>query len=87
MTFITSCLRSWNGEAVPGDRPVRVVYSGWGTPTAAILHDDDAIVDYKLFWIACKDTQEAHYLLAIINSDALYEAVTPLMSKGQFGRA
>ena len=68
-----------------GNRSVRVVYSGYGTPTAALLHDDDAIVDYKLFWIACKDTQEAHYLLAIINSDALYEAVTPLMSKGQFG--
>ena len=29
--------------------------------------------------------QEANYLLAIINSDALYEAVIPLMSKGQFG--
>ena len=28
---------------------------------------------------------EAYYLLAIINSDALYEAVTPLMPKGQFG--
>ena len=69
----------------PGERPVRVVYSGWGTPTAALLRDDEAIVDYKLFWIACKDTMEAHYLLAIINSDALYELVTPLMSKGQFG--
>ena len=61
------------------------VYGGWGAPTAALLHDDDAIVDYKLFWIACRDTQEAHYLLAIINSDALFEMVTPLMSKGQFG--
>ena len=69
----------------PHDRPIRLVYSGWGAPTAALIHDEDAIVDYKLFWIACKDTQEAHYLLAIINSDALYEAVTPLMSKGQFG--
>ena len=29
--------------------------------------------------------QEAHYLLAIINSQTLYEAATPLMSKGQFG--
>ncbi len=28
---------------------------------------------------------EANYLLAIINSDSLYEAVTPLMPKGQFG--
>ena len=69
----------------PGGRPVRVVYGGWGTPTAALLHDDDAIIDYKLFWIACKDTREANYLLAIINSDALFEKVTPLMSKGQFG--
>ena len=68
-----------------GDRPVRVVYGGWGTPTAALLHDDHAIVDYKLFWIACKDAREADYLLAIINSDALYEAVAPLMTKGQFG--
>ena len=28
---------------------------------------------------------EALYLLAVINSDALYELVAPLMSKGQFG--
>ena len=68
-----------------GDRPVRVVYGGWGTPTAALLHDDCAIVDYKLFWVACKDSREADYLLAVINSDALYEAAAPLMTKGQFG--
>ena len=73
----------WRRE--PGDRHVRVVYGGWGAPTAAVLQEDDAIVDYKLFWIACKDTMEAHYLLAVINSDALFEKVTPLMSKGQFG--
>ena len=73
----------WKRE--PGDREIRIVYSGWGTPTAALLHDNDAIVDYKLFWIPCRDVQEAYYLLAIINSDALYELVTPLMSKGQFG--
>ena len=73
----------WRCE--PRDRPFRVVYGGWGAPTAALLHEDDAIVDCKLFWIACRDAREAHYLLAIINSDALYELVTPLMSKGQFG--
>ena len=69
----------------PGERPVRVLYSGWGAPTAALLPNDDAIVDYKLFWVACRDIQEARYLLAIVNSDALFELVTPLMSKGQFG--
>ena len=69
----------------PGDRPVRVVYTKSGEPTAALLDDDMAIVDHLLYWVACKDAQEAYYLLAIINSDALREAVRPLMSKGQFG--
>ena len=69
----------------PGDRPVRIVYSAAGVPTAAVIYDADVITDYKLFWVACKDTQEANYLLAMINSDTLYEMVTPLMSKGQFG--
>ena len=69
----------------PVDRPVRVVYGGYGVPTASLIHDDATIVDYKLFWTTCRDAQEANYLLAIINSDALYELVTPLMSKGQFG--
>ena len=69
-----------------GERLVRVVYSGWGTPTAAILHDDDAIVDYKLFWIACKDTQEAHYLLAIINSDVLAEDVNKYTTPNWAGK-
>ena len=71
-------------EQNPGDRPVRVVYTSAGEPTAAIVQNE-SIIDYKLFWISCKDIEEANYLLAIINSDALWEAVTPLMSKGQFG--
>ena len=50
-----------------------------------MLDDDNAMVDYKLFWTTCRDAKEAHYLLAIINSDTLYELVKPLMSKGQFG--
>ena len=67
------------------DRPIRLVYTSSGQPTAAILYDDETLVENVLFWIACKDIQEANYLLAIINSDALYEAVQPLMAKGQFG--
>ena len=74
---------SWQQEA--GARPVRIVYTGYGQPTAALIEDNNVIVDYKLFWITCKDMQEANYLLAIINSQTLYDAVAPLMSKGQFG--
>ena len=69
----------------PDERPVRVVYSSSGVPTAALLQDDGTLVDYTLFWADCKSAEEANYLLAVINSDALYAAVQPLMAKGQFG--
>ena len=68
-----------------GGRPVRIAYGGSGAPTAAVIHDDAALVDYTLFYVPCYDLQEAHYLLAVINSDAMYDAVIPLMPKGQFG--
>ena len=73
----------WHGANE--SRTVRVVYNQSGTPTAALLEDNDALVDYTLYWVTCGDTQEAYYLLAIINSQSLYEAVAPMMAKGQFG--
>ena len=68
-----------------GERSIRVVYNQSGAPTAALLEDDSTLVDYTLFWITCTDSREANYLLAIVNSQALYEAVSPMMAKGQFG--
>ena len=62
-----------------GRRPVRVAYSSAGTPTAALLHDDNSIVENELFWITCRNAEEAQYLLAIINSDVLYGAVASLL--------
>ena len=69
----------------PEDRPVRLAYTSSGQPTAAILYDDADLVENVLFWVTCRDTDEANYLLAIINSEALYTAVSGLMPKGQFG--
>ena len=63
----------WSGN--PGDRPVRVAYTSSGAPTAAVLHDDGALVENVLFWITAKDSHEANYLLAIVNSDTLATAV------------
>ena len=68
-----------------GDRPVRVVYTKSGEPTAAILHEKGDLVENVLFWVPCKSIEEANYLLAIVNSEALRETVKPLMTKGQFG--
>ena len=64
---------AWQDEQ--GTRPVRVVYTSAGEPTAALLEDNGSIVESKLFWITCKDLEEANYLLAIINSDTLAQAV------------
>ena len=68
-----------------GDRPFRIVQTEAGVPTAALIKDEHTLIDTTLYWIPCRNRLEAHYLLAIINSDALYEAVKPLMPKGQFG--
>ena len=62
-------------QRASSDRPVRLVYNQSGAPTAALIRNDEAIVDYTLYWIGCKSIEEAHYLLAIINSDALADAV------------
>ena len=79
---LSSQLR-WKGNTE--GRPIRVVYSAGGRATAAMLNDDDVLVDNALYWITCCDVREAYYLLAVINSQALYNAVTSLMSYGQFG--
>ena len=72
-------------QADSEDRPFRVLHSQGGQPTAAICADNDDIVDVGMYWVTCQSITEANYLLAIINSEALYVAVAPLMSRGQFG--
>ena len=61
----------------PGDCPVRIAYTQSGRPTAALINDSEAILDRKLYQVTCRDLDEAHYLLAIINSDALAKAAKP----------
>ena len=64
----------------------RLAYATSGRPTAAIIADDKAIVDTKLYQIICADMDEAHYLMAIINSAALEDAVEPFRPTGRFGK-
>ena len=72
-------------QSNPEGRPVRLVYTSSGQPTAAILDEDSGLVENVLFWVPCTGIEEANYLLAIVNSEALYESVSGLMPKGQFG--
>ena len=69
-----------------GGRPLRVMYTKSGEPTAALLADRQAIVDFNLYWITCKDMDEANYLLAIINSDALAIAVNKYTTPNWSGK-
>ena len=61
----------------PGNRRIRIAYTGSGEPTAALITDDKAILDDSLYQVGCHSLEEAHYLLAIINSEALADAAKP----------
>ncbi len=69
----------------PGGRPVRVVYNQSGAPTAALV-SNDALMDKKLYWVTCGSLEEAHYLLAIINSECLAVAVNPYTTPNWAGK-
>lgn len=66
---------------------VRVVYTASGnTLAAAIIRDDRAIVEHKLYWAPTMVEPEAHYLCAILNSAPILTSVKPLQAIGLFGR-
>ena len=61
----------------PGERPIRIAYTTSGEPSAALIEDPKAILDTSLYQVTCRNTDEAHYLLAIINSNTLATAAKP----------
>ena len=73
--------------ANPGNRSVRIAYTTSGRPTAALIPDNEAILDTKLYQVSCRSPKEAYFLLAVINSTVLFQAVEQFMSRGLFGGA
>ena len=64
----------------------RVVYTTSGSLVAAArLLDDTVLVDTSLYWMPTTNTQEALYLVAVLNSEALLAEVVPFQPVGQFG--
>jgi N-6 DNA Methylase len=62
----------------------RVVYTKSGQHMAACRVDDPtAVIDHKLYWAALDTVEEARYLAAILNSEALSSAVAPMQARGQ----
>ena len=81
---LTSQLEYLQG-AIGGDGTTRIAYTTQGEPTAALIKDNHSIVDHKLFQTICRSEEEAHYLLAIINSRVLTEKAVAFMTKGLYG--
>lgn len=63
---------------------IRVVYSASGMYlAAAVLTDQTAVIEHKLYWAAAASIDEATYLTAVLNSDALLQIVRPLQARGE----
>ena len=66
--------------------PLRVVYTKAGTNlAAAVVRDETAVIDHKLYWAAIESPEEASYLCGILNSEALRAGVERYQSQGQWG--
>jgi hypothetical protein len=66
--------------------PYRVAYTKSGTYiAAAVVTDPRAIIDNVLYWASASSLDEARYLTAVLNSDAITAAVRPLQARGAFG--
>jgi hypothetical protein len=72
-----------------GDRHL-VLYSTSGTNLSAAYVDRDELglrllIDHKTYWSSFASEDEAHYLAAIINSEAVNEVIKPFQSLGLMG--
>jgi SAM-dependent methyltransferase len=66
--------------------PLRVVYTKAGTwPAAMVSRDGRAVIDHMLYWTAPQSADEAHYLVAILNSEAARSRAERFQARGQFG--
>ena len=72
-------------DAIAGNGAIRIAYTTQGEPTAAIIKDNYSVLDHKLFQTVCQSEEEAHYVLAIINSNTLTTAAETFMTKGLYG--
>jgi hypothetical protein len=67
-----------------------VLYNATGTNVSAAYfdrgeHSIPFVVDHKLYWAAFADPAEAHYVVAVLNSDTANQAIKPFQSTGLLG--
>jgi len=81
----------------PFDTPYYVLYNKSGTNiSAALITPDESkmiftlkingfVADMVCYWYATKSEEEAHYLVGILNSEFVNDAIKPLQTKGLQG--
>ncbi len=66
--------------------PSCVLFAEAGTNlAAAVVQDEEAIIDHKLYWAPADSLGEARYLCGLLNSAALLAGVRRFQSQGQWG--
>ncbi len=64
----------------------RVAYSASGTWLTGCRYEDPAtIVEHKAYWTSCRSSQEALYVVAVLNCGEVVRAIAPSQSRGQGG--
>jgi hypothetical protein len=66
-----------------------VLYNAAGTNVSATYFDRNLyprfVVEHKLYWAAFTNVREAHYLVAVLNSETANEMIKPFQSTGLMG--
>lgn len=66
-----------------------VLYNAAGTNVSATYFDrhdyPTFVVEHKLYWAAFSNVHEAHYVVALLNSDTANQAIKPFQSTGLMG--
>jgi type I restriction-modification system DNA methylase subunit len=66
-----------------------VLYNAAGTNVSATYFDRHEyptfVVEHKLYWAAFANPDEAHYVVALLNSDTANQAIKPFQSTGLMG--
>jgi hypothetical protein len=82
----------YHGELTNQDLRHRhlVLYNAAGSNLSAAHVDRESmsapfVVEHKLYWMYCRTSDEADYLAAILNSEAVNEAIKPFQSTGLMG--
>ena len=74
--ILTSQLASLQ-DPIAGDEKTRIAYTTQGEPTSAIVRDHYAVIEHKAFQTVCQTEEEAHYIIAILNSNQLASQAKP----------